>query len=67
MTSTQKAALRPQPLPSNRSDAKQRAVENRRVVIAAALFALLLLGEAALFMQAVRTIPDFLINDYALP
>jgi hypothetical protein len=67
MTLTHKTVLNPEPLPSNRSDARQRAVANRRIVIAAALFALLLIGEAALFMQAVRTIPDFLINDYALP
>jgi hypothetical protein len=47
--------------------APSRAVENRRIVIATILFALLLIGEAALFMHAVRTIPDFLINYYAVP
>jgi hypothetical protein len=66
MTSN-KTALSRQPLPSDRGNAQQTAVENRRIVIAAALFALLLIGEAALFMQAVRAIPDFLTNYYVLP
>lgn len=61
MTSTHEAS--PQALPSHR-EAQPRAVENRRVVIAAALFAALLIGEAALFMLAVRTVPGFV--DYTL-
>lgn len=47
--------------------APSRARDNRRIVIAAALFALLLVGEAALFMHAERTIPDFLIDYYEIP
>jgi hypothetical protein len=31
------------------------------------LFALLLIGEAVLFMHAVQTIPDILMNYYAVP
>lgn len=60
MTSTHKVGLGPRHLSSDRCNAERRAVENPRIVIAAALFALLLLGEAVLFMHAVRTIPDFL-------
>jgi uncharacterized protein with HEPN domain len=47
--------------------APPRAFENRRIVIAATLFALLLIGEAALFIHAARTIPDFLINYFEVP
>jgi hypothetical protein len=47
--------------------APSRSIENRRIVIAATLFALLLIGEAALVIHAARTIPDFLINYYAVP
>ena len=65
MTSTQNTDLRPRPLSSDRCNADQKGVENRRIVVALALFALLLLGEAALFMQAVRTVPDFL--NYVFP
>jgi hypothetical protein len=42
-----------------------RAIEDRRTVIAVMLFAMLLIGDAALFMHAA--IPDFLINYYAVP
>lgn len=66
MTSTPKVGLKPRHLSSDRFNAEHSAVENSRVVIAAALFALLLLGEAMLFVHAVRTIPDFLSYlDYA--
>jgi hypothetical protein len=47
--------------------APSRSIENRRIVIAATLFALPLIGEAALVIHAARTIPDFLINYYAVP
>lgn len=47
--------------------APSRPIEDRRIVIAATLFALLLIGEAALFIHAARTIPDFLINYYVVP
>ena len=47
--------------------APSRVIEDRRTFIAATLFALLLIGEAALLMHAARTIPDFLINYYAAP
>jgi hypothetical protein len=47
--------------------APSRTIEDRWIVVAATLFALLLIGEAALFMHAARTIPDFLINYYAVP
>jgi hypothetical protein len=50
---------------SNR--APLRAVEDRRTIIAVALLALLLIGDAALLMHAAQTIPDFLINYYAVP
>jgi hypothetical protein len=47
--------------------APSRSIENRRIVIAATLLALLLIGEAALVIHAARTIPDFLTNYYAVP
>jgi hypothetical protein len=51
-----------------RSDrAPSHSIENRRIVIAATLFALLLIGEAALVIHAARTIPDFVINYYTVP
>jgi hypothetical protein len=53
--------------PSERSSAQDRSIENRRIVIAAALFALLLICGAALFVHAVRTIPDVLLNYYPVP
>ncbi len=64
MTSTCKTHKTPQPLPS---DARRRAVKNGRIVIAAALFALVLIGEAVLFIHSIRTIPDFLMNYYPAP
>lgn len=66
MTLTHNVGLRPQPLSPDHGNAEHRDVENPRIVIAVALFALLLLGEAVLFMHAARTIPDFLSYlDYA--
>jgi hypothetical protein len=56
-----------EPSLSDRSSVQRRFVENRWLVVAAAFFALLLIGEAALFMHAVRTIPDFLVNYNAVP
>jgi hypothetical protein len=50
----------PATLPSKRADLGRRSVENGRLVIAAALIVLLLMGEAALFAHAVKTMPDFL-------
>lgn len=47
-------------IPSDR--AASRAAENRRIAIVATLFALLLIGEAALIIHAALTFPDFLIN-----
>ena len=38
----------------------RRSVENSRLVIAAVFIVLLLIGEAALFAHAVKTMPDFL-------
>jgi hypothetical protein len=47
-------------LTSKRADVGSRSVENSRLVIAAAFIVLLLIGEAALFAYAVKTMPDFL-------
>jgi hypothetical protein len=38
----------------------RRSVENSRLVIAAVFIVLMLIGEAALFAYAVKTMPDFL-------
>jgi hypothetical protein len=38
----------------------RRSVENSRLPIAAVFIVLLLIGEAALFAHAVKTMPDFL-------
>jgi hypothetical protein len=50
----------PSTLPSRRPDLDRRAVENGRLVITAVFIVLLLIGEAALFAHAVKTMPDFL-------
>ncbi len=42
------------------ADVGSRSVENSRLVIAAVFIVLLLIGEAALFAYAVKTMPDFL-------
>lgn len=47
-------------LTSKRADVGSRSVENGRPVIAAAFIVLMLIGEAALFAYAVKTMPDFL-------
>jgi hypothetical protein len=47
-------------LPTKRADLDRRPVENSWLVIAAVFIVLLLIGEAALFVHAVRTMPDFL-------
>ena len=51
----------PETLPRKRAVLDRRSVENSRLVIAAAVFiVLMLIGEAALFAYAVKTMPDFL-------
>ena len=45
---------------SKHADVGSRSVENSRLVIAAVLIVLMLIGEAALFAYAVKTMPDFL-------
>jgi hypothetical protein len=47
-------------LPSKRAGLDRRSVGNSRLVIAAVFIVLLLIGEAALFAHAVKTMPDFL-------
>ena len=47
-------------LTSKRADVGSRSVENSRLAIAAVFIVLLLIGEAALFAYAVKTMPDFL-------
>ena len=54
-------------LPSKRREFSQRSVENRRLGIAAGLVLLLLMGEAALFVHGVKTVPDFLSLFVAVP
>ena len=53
---------RPSPatLTSKHADVGSRSVENSRLAIAAAFIVLMLIGEAALFGYAVKTMPDFL-------
>jgi hypothetical protein len=60
MASTCTATPSPATLPSKRASLDRRSVENRRLVITAVFIVLLLIGEAALFAYAVKTMPDFL-------
>ena len=60
MASTYTATPPPATLPSKRAGLDRRTVENRRLVITAVFIVLLLIGEAALFAYAVKTMPDFL-------
>ena len=48
------------PLPCKRADLDRRWAKNSGLVIAAVFIVLLLIGEAALFAHAVKTMPDFL-------
>ena len=60
MASTYTATPPPATLPSKRAGLDRRSVGNSRLVIAAVFIVLLLIGEAALFAHAVKTMPDFL-------
>ena len=60
MASTYTATPPPATLPSKRAGLDRRSVVNSRLVIAAVFIVLLLIGEAALFAHAVKTMPDFL-------
>ena len=60
MASTCTATLPPATLPSKRAGFDHCSVGNGRLVIAAVFIVLLLIGEAALFAHAVKTMPDFL-------
>jgi len=53
-------------LPSDRSE-RRRARENRILTMAAVLFVLLQIGEAVLFVHAVKTSPDFYSYFVAVP
>ena len=54
----------PATLPTKRADLDRRSVENSWLLIAAVFIVLLLIGEAALFVHAVKTMPDFLSQAY---
>ena len=60
MTSTGTTAPSPATLPRKRADLDRRWAKNSGLVIAAVFIVLLLIGEAALFAHAVKTMPDFL-------
>ena len=60
MASTGTTTPSPATLPRRRANLDRRSVENSRLVIAAVFIVLLLMGEAALFAHAVKTMPDFL-------
>ena len=60
MASTGTTTPSPATLPRRRANLDRRSVENSRLVIAAVFIVLLLIGEAALFAYAVKTMPDFL-------
>ena len=60
MASTCTTIPSPATLPSKRADVGSRSVGNSRLVIAAVFIVLMLIGEAALFAYAVKTMPDFL-------
>ena len=68
MASTGTTTPSPAALPRKRAVLDRRSVENSRLVIAAVFIVLLLMGEAALFAHAVKTMPDFLSQaDVQLP
>ena len=60
MASTCTTIPPPATLTSKRADVGSRSVENSQLVITAAFIVLMLIGEAALFAHAVKTMPDFL-------
>jgi hypothetical protein len=60
MASTYTTIPSPATLTSKRADVGSRSVGNGRLVIAAVFIVLMLIGEAALFAYAVKTMPDFL-------
>ena len=60
MASTCTTIPSPATLTPRRADVGSRSVKNSRLVIAAAFIVLMLIGEAALFAYAVKTMPDFL-------
>ena len=60
MASTGTTTPSPARLPRRRAVLDRRSVENSRLAIAAAFIVLMLIGEAALFAYAVKTMPDFL-------
>ena len=60
MASTGTITPSPAALPRKRAVLDRRSVENSRLPIAAVFIVLLLIGEAALFAYAVKTMPDFL-------
>ena len=60
MASTGTTTPSPATLPRRRADLDGRSVENSRLAIAAAFIVSMLIGEAALFAYAVKTMPDFL-------
>ena len=60
MASTGTTTPSPAALPRKRAVLDRRSVENGRLVITAVFIVLLLIGEAALFAHAVKTMPDFL-------
>ena len=60
MTSTGTTTPSPATLPRKRADLDRRWAKNSGLVIAAVFIVLLLIGEAALFAHAVKTMPDFL-------
>ena len=60
MASTCTTTPSPATLPRKRADLDRRWAKNSGLVIAAVFIVLLLIGEAALFAHAVKTMPDFL-------
>jgi hypothetical protein len=60
MASTGTTTPSPATLSRKHAVLERRSVENSRLVIAAVFIVLMLIGEAALFAYAVKTMPDFL-------
>ena len=60
MASTSTTPPSPATLPRKRADLDRRSIENGRLAIASVFIVSLLIGEAALFAYAVKTMPDFL-------
>ena len=68
MTSTGTTTPSPATLPRKRADVDHRWAKNSGLVIVAVFIVLLLIGEAALFAHAVKTMPDFLSQaDFQVP